>query len=85
MEFILRIDDKGRVLIPASIRKKLNLKRVVKARIEGDRLIVEPLKDPVEALTQTVIKGSTNVEEEIARLRKIAEEEALKRVKERWS
>ena len=54
LELTLRIDDKGRILIPAFIRRKLNLKRVVKARIEGEKLIIESFKDPTEALTRTV-------------------------------
>jgi len=35
----------------------------------------EPFKKPTEALTQTVIKGTVDVEKEIAELRKIAERE----------
>ena len=85
LELILKIDDRGRILIPVSIRRKLNLKRVVKVRVERERLIIEPFKDPTEALTQTVVRGTTDVEEEIAKLRKTAEKEGLKRVKERWS
>ena len=77
MELILRIDGKGGVLIPASIRKSLGFKRAVKARVKGGRLILEPLEDPLEELTSTVIEGSRDVEREIARLRKVAEEEAL--------
>ena len=84
LELTLKIDDKGRILIPAFIRRKLNLKRVVKVRIEGGKLIIEPFKNPTEALTQTVIKGTVDVEKEIAELRKIAEKEGLKRVKKRW-
>lgn len=84
MELTLKIDGKGRILIPAFIRRKLNLKRVVKVRIEGGKLIIEPFKNPTEALTQTVIKGTIDVEKEIAELRKIAEREGLKRVKKRW-
>jgi len=84
MELRLRIDDKGRILIPAHIRKKLGLKRIVKISVEEDRLIIEAIKDPIETLTSTVIKGSKDIEKEIPEFRKIAEEESLTRVREEW-
>lgn len=84
MELILKIDDKGRILIPAKIRKMLNFDRVVKIRVSDDKLIVEAISDPIEKLIETVIKGSTDIEEEINRLRREAEREAVKRVEERW-
>jgi DNA-binding transcriptional regulator/RsmH inhibitor MraZ len=78
------IDDKGRILIPANIRKMLNSDRVVKIRVVDNKLIVEAISDPVEKLIETVIKGSTDIEEEINRLRREAEKEAIKGVEERW-
>ena len=75
LEFVLRIDSKGKILIPASIRRELGLRRVVRVRVEGGRLVIEPFRDPVGALVQTVIRGTTDVEGEIGRLR---------RVRERW-
>jgi len=53
-------------------------------RVEENKLIIESVEDPVEALTRTVIKGSRNIEEEIASFRRISEKEAMKRVKDRW-
>ncbi len=46
MEFLAKIDDKGRVLIPIEIRRKLSLKKheVVSIRIESGRIIIEPIK-----------------------------------------
>ena len=35
LEFVLRIDSRGRILIPASIRRELGLRRVVRVRVEG--------------------------------------------------
>ncbi len=84
MELLLKIDAKGRILIPARIRRKLGLKRIVRMRVEENKLIIESVEDPVEALTRTVIKGSRNIEEEIASFRRISEKEAMKRVKDRW-
>ena len=85
MELLIKIDDKGRILIPVHIRRKLGLKRVVKMRVEENKLIIESVENPIEVLVQTVVKGSKNIEEEIADFRKISEEEGLKRVRERWS
>ena len=84
MEFLLKVDGKGRILIPARVRRELGLGRVVRARIEGGRLVLEPIRDPVEVLAQTVLEGTRDVEEEIGRLRRAAEREGLKRVGERW-
>lgn len=46
MEFLAKIDDKGRVLIPIEIRRKLSLKKheIVSIRIESGRIIIEPIK-----------------------------------------
>ncbi len=85
MELILKIDSKGRILIPADIRESLGFKRAVRARVEEGKLVLEPLGDPLKELTSTVIKGSRDIEREIVGFRRIAEKEALKRVHERWS
>lgn len=84
MGLLLKIDAKRRILIPAYVRRKLGLRRVVKVHIEADRLIIEPVEDPVEALAETVIKGSEDIEEEITGFRRVSNEEAVKRVKDEW-
>ncbi len=73
---VVRIDDKGRILIPAKFRRKLS-SRVVKIRMEGDRLTVEPLKDPLEILTSSVRKGTRDIKKEIEKLRRAAEKQLL--------
>lgn len=78
MEYLVRIDDKGRIVIPLEIRKKFKLRKLVILRVENDKIIIQPIKDPIEMLTSTIIKGSRDIEKEIPKLRKIAEEEALK-------
>ncbi|RLF14292.1 MAG: AbrB/MazE/SpoVT family DNA-binding domain-containing protein [Thermoprotei archaeon] len=85
MELLLKIDGKGRILIPANIRKKMGLEHLVKVRIEDNKLIIEPVRDPIETLTRAVIRGSRDIEEEISSLRVISEKEGLKRIRERWS
>lgn len=54
------------------------MRKLVVLRVENDKIIIQPVKDPIEMLTSTVIKGSKDIEREIPKLRKIAEEEALK-------
>jgi len=85
LEFILRVDSKGRILIPSEVRSMLNIKGVVRARIEDGKLIIEPIKDPIDLLVSSVVRGTTDVEKEIRGLRRAALEEVVKRVEERWS
>ena len=73
---IVRVDDKGRILIPVKFRKKLS-SEVVKIRMEGDRLTVEPLKDPLEILTSSVRKGTRDIKKEIEKLRRMAEKQLI--------
>ena len=82
MEQVLRVDEKGRVLLPSALRKKLGINRLVKARVEGNRIILEPLADPVELLMKAVIKGTEDVELEISELRRTAENQVKKLIEE---
>jgi len=85
VELILKLNDKGRILIPANIRKALKIKNAVKVIVKNNELIIKPIEDPIEALTKTIIKGSTDIEKEIREFRRIAENEAHRRLGERWS
>jgi AbrB family looped-hinge helix DNA binding protein len=82
VEQVLRVDEKGRVLLPKALRKKLGINRLVKARVEGNRIILEPLADPVELLMKAVIKGTEDVELEISELRRTAENQVKKLIEE---
>jgi bifunctional DNA-binding transcriptional regulator/antitoxin component of YhaV-PrlF toxin-antitoxin module len=82
VEQVLRVDEKGRVLLPGALRKKLGINRLVKARIEGNRIILEPVADPVELLMKAVIKGTEDIELEISELRRTAENQAKKLIEE---
>ena len=46
MSVIVRVDEKGRVVIPKSIREKAKLKagNYVNVRVEGRSIIMEPLE-----------------------------------------
>jgi len=45
MAYLSKVDKKGRVLIPKSIREKTNMieGRTVKIYVEGSKIIIEPL------------------------------------------
>ena len=85
MEIMVRVDDKGRILIPKEIREKLGIKNIVKIKVEGDKLVITPIRDPLHILTASVVKGTRDVASEIKSLRRAAEEEALKGLDDRWS
>ncbi len=72
MSEISRLDDKGRILIPAKIRKKPSSK-VVRIRMEDNKIVIEPVRDPIERLVSSVKRGTKNVAKEIRSFRKIAE------------
>uniref|UniRef100_A0A7C1TAC3 AbrB/MazE/SpoVT family DNA-binding domain-containing protein n=1 Tax=Thermofilum pendens TaxID=2269 RepID=A0A7C1TAC3_THEPE len=80
MELLLKVDSKGRVLIPRALREQLGIRKLVKARVEGGRVVLEPVGDPVELLERAVVEGTEDVEGEIGELRRVAEVELRKLV-----
>jgi len=72
-EQLVRMDEKGRVLIPAEIRRSLGLKGLVRMRVEGGRVILEAMRNPLEELTSLVVDKSGDVERDIMGLREGAE------------
>ncbi len=73
----MRMDEKGRVLIPMRIRRRLGMKSLVRIRVEGNRVILEPVPDPLDVIKELVMRGTGDVEKEIRALRKAAEREFL--------
>lgn len=63
----VELDEKGRTLIPASIRKHLKTRRF-EIRLKEGRIVMEPLPDPesVRGKHRGLLKGKTmeEVEEE---------------------
>jgi len=56
MEYVLRVDERGRIVIPRKVREELNIGKVVKMHIKDRRIIIEPVRDPLEELTDLVVK-----------------------------
>jgi len=50
MEVVVNVDRRGRILIPAAIRKKLNIRNAVKIIVEEDKLILRPMEDPLKQI-----------------------------------
>lgn len=73
-EMVLTVDRRGRVLIPANIRRKLGIRGAVKARVEEGKLVLIPMEDPLLLLEKIVVKGTSDVEAQIRELRRAAEE-----------
>ena len=81
---VVRVDGKGRLVIPKQLRERLGIKDAVRLRVEGDRLVIEPVRDPLERLTAAVLEGTRDVEAELRMLREEALAEARRVVAERW-
>ncbi len=77
-EFIIKVDKKGRILIPSEIRKQLNIKSIVKITLGEGEMILRPIEDPLERIEKLVLKGTTDVEAEIRRLCGVVESELNK-------
>ena len=73
MEIILKLDKKGRIHIPVEIRRQLGLEGAVRARVEGDRLILEPLRNPLDRLVELIVDDMGDIEEDIVIFRGKAE------------
>ena len=77
-EVTVKVDRKGRIVIPSNIRKKFNIKNIVKIIVKEGEITLKPVEDPLKSLEKLVVKGTTDVEKEIQRLRRIAERELQK-------
>ena len=77
-EATLKVDEKGRVVIPSNIRKQLKIKNTVKISVKEREITLRPMEDPLVVLEKLVVKGTTDVEKEIRRLRCAAERELQK-------
>ena len=77
-EETVKVDEKGRVVIPSNIRRQLNIKNIVKISVKGGEITLKPIEDPLSSLEKLVVKGTVAVEREIKRLRRAAERELQK-------
>jgi AbrB family looped-hinge helix DNA binding protein len=66
VEYVLRVDGRGRIVIPSEVRKRLGIGRLVRLRVEDGRAVIEPVRDPLEELSRLLVgvrvKASTEPE-----------------------
>jgi len=70
MEIYVKVDKRGCLVIPSEVRRRLGIKRVLKLRVEGRRLVLEAPEDPLDKLAELVVEAPTSeevVEEEFER------------------
>ncbi|MEM2913597.1 MAG: AbrB/MazE/SpoVT family DNA-binding domain-containing protein [Candidatus Bathyarchaeia archaeon] len=80
-EFIAKVNGKGRILIPSEIRRRLNIRNVVRIIVGDGEIVLKPVEDPLRRIEKLVIKGTSDVKAEIQRLRKTAENELQREVR----
>lgn len=76
-EATVKVDAKGRIVIPSKIRRELDIRNIVKIKVEGGKITLKPIEDPLKSLEKLVVKGTKDVEREIRRLREVAKRELL--------
>ncbi|HDJ25814.1 MAG TPA: AbrB/MazE/SpoVT family DNA-binding domain-containing protein [Candidatus Bathyarchaeota archaeon] len=84
MEVLVRLDEDGKITLPEDVRAMLGSIRLLRLTVRGGRLVLEPVEDPLKRLASLVRTDIRDVEVEICRLRKLAEEELMRAVRERW-
>jgi len=76
-EATVKVDAKGRIVIPSKIRRELDIRNILKIKVEGGKITLKPIEDPLKSLEKLVVKGTKDVEREIRRLREVAKRELL--------
>ena len=75
IEVTVKVDEKGRVVIPSKIRRQLDIKNLVKIGVRDGEVTLKPVEDPLKSLERLVVKGTKDVEAEVRKLRRAAERE----------
>lgn len=75
IEVTVKVDEKGRVVIPSKIRRQLDIKNLVKIGVRDGEVTLKPVEDPLKSLEKLVVKGTKDVEAEVGKLRRAAERE----------
>ena len=81
MERILRVDERGRVTIPRSVRKALGVGRFVRIRVENGKIVLEPVRDALEELSDLIIEVRVKASMEPSKLSEIASNQLMKEMK----
>jgi len=57
MSYVVEVDERGRIVIPKKVRDSLKIGRRVRMKVEGNKIVIEPIEDPLDKLT-SLVKGS---------------------------
>ncbi len=82
MEILVRVDRRGRIVIPSEVRRSLGIGRVVRLRVKEGRIVLEAVKDPVERLTELVSKAPSSEDVVEDRFEEALEEQLERLVRE---
>ncbi|MQL56646.1 AbrB/MazE/SpoVT family DNA-binding domain-containing protein [Acidianus ambivalens] len=78
VEYLVKVDEKGRIVIPKEVREKLGIRGAMKMVIEGDKILLIPInvdKDKYKGIFK-VDWGSKDVDEIL--------KEAIEERKKKW-
>ncbi len=71
----VKVNGKGRIVIPKNIRRQLNIGRQVRLRVEDNKIILEPVRDPLDELAELVVESKITASKEPEKISQIAEQE----------
>jgi len=76
--YLLKVDERGRIVIPSEIRKKMGIRKTVRLHIEEGKIILEPAEDPLDKLSKLVKKVKIKASLEPELISKTAEDQLIK-------
>ena len=62
---------------PLKIRRRLRMKNLVRIRVEGEKVVLEPVPDPLDIIKELVVKETEDVEREVRDFEKNCWQRAL--------
>ena len=75
MDYIVRVDDRGRIVVPSKVRESLNIGRALRLRVEGGKIVLEPFEDPLEGVSKLVVRVSIKASREPEKISEVAYEQ----------
>ena len=78
MEYIVRVDRRGRIVIPSSVRRELGIGRFVRLYVHDYKIVIEPINDPLKQLSKMIVKTSVKASVEPDKLSIRAYEQLIK-------
>jgi len=76
--YIVRVDDRGRISIPSDVRKLLGIKHYIRLCVADGKVILEPVKDPLDDLVNLAAEVAVKASQRPEELSKLASEELMR-------